>query len=120
MLADQLLKGSGLALMANRVVVLVPWAAKAMVPPASKRGQFQSRIHVAQGAGRQDRARRHADKCVQHIPAVVHVGNLVGEKFDQVHDAGDGDDRRMGEDFKLGGSWISSVRPAMPNAATVA
>ena len=51
-LANQLLKGSGLVLMASRVAVFVPCAAKAMVPPAktaanSKAGLTSPKVRAA-------------------------------------------------------------------------
>ena len=53
-------------------------------------------------SGRENGASRDTNKRVQHVPAAIDVGYLVGKKFDDVHNARHRDHGRVRQDFKIG------------------
>ena len=99
-LKAQLLKGSGTVLTAARVHALVPCEVSA-TPPASKRGSpAPLRWRGCCGTVGKQRRSGRTNEGVDGIPDSVEVGNLVGEKFDEVESDGSAENDGMSDNGK--------------------
>ena len=61
---------------------------------------IDDRRMMAEHLDGEERAADRTDDGVDCIPCGIEPGHFIGEKFERVHDAGDGDDPRMTEHFE--------------------
>ena len=88
--------------MAARVEALALCDVSATPPANNAAPHRHSGATAASGSVSQQRCRRWTDEGVKHIPNRIHVGNLVGKKFDEVECCGDTDNLGMREDLQRG------------------
>ena len=92
--------GSGDVLATRREMDLAVCVNK-LVPPASNATDHgQCRAGMAEDLDREQGAADGADHGMHCVPGGIHPGNFVGEKFEEIENAGDGDDDRVAQHFE--------------------